>query len=143
MRIFIALFIVVLSGCASIDSVSDQSYFQGVIGAELELQREGLLFERSERLYQEGVTHYLYDKDRNNSWRKEGWVPVGTKVTILEVNRYSTHEGGPWIGAVGIVFLNNNRSYKFIYHWSDFSQQLKKAPWEPDNMPKRSVEALL
>ncbi|WP_339075299.1 hypothetical protein [Teredinibacter turnerae] len=143
MRIFIVLIIVLLSGCASIDSVSDKPYFRGVIGSEFEIQRESLLFERSERLYQEEVSHYLYDKDRNNSWREDGWVPVGTKVKILEVNRYSTHEGGPWIGAVGVVFLSANRQVKFIYHWSDFSRHLKKAPWESDDLPKRSVEALL
>ena len=142
MHVLIVFIIALLSGCASIESVSGHAYFQTLIGAELELQRDSLLVARRERLYQEEVLYHLYDKDRNNSWRKEGWVPAGTKVKILEVNRYLVHEGGPWIGAVGVVSVGN-RQVKFIYHWSDYSWQLKTAPWDPEDQPARSVRDLL
>ncbi len=136
--------LVALVGCTHIRSVSDLPVFAGLVGSEVTTVRPTLLWELTEpRLFQPDVVYHLYDRDSGNSWRKSGWLPVGTKLQILEVNRYDTDARGYWIGVVGIAPLHSGQPVKFLYTWPTHRFSLTRAAWEGAEIPaERPLDAL-
>jgi hypothetical protein len=143
-RLLVAIIAVVsLTGCIS--SVEKSEPFRRFAGTTQIIQREALLYRLpAESEHQRGIFYDLYDKEEgNNAWRKEGWLPVGTLIQILEINRYHTDARGPWIGVVGSVENpSTHEKVKFLYRWSSF-RCLNRAPWEDEATPEcRSIPVL-
>ncbi len=136
----------ILSGCNSIRSVADQPLFASIIGNSV-TTREDLLLVRLHDPWRfaPDIPFQIYegDSDRHNAWnRLEADLPAGTELRILEVNRYVTHEGGAWIGVVGMAPTPNGH-VKFIYMWPSSGYALERAPWEGmETAERRPLEAL-
>lgn len=129
------VFLATLTGCATAIHKSD---FTKIIGATQTLYREAVIFPLNEdiaRHFEKGTVG-LYDiKEGDTSWRKEGRLPAGTKVRILEISRYLIDARGSWVGAVGLVEdPKTHREVKFLYCWS-LGYSLERAPWEDDATP--------
>jgi hypothetical protein len=143
-RLSLFLCIALLVGCNSVRPISSQQPFIGIVGKDVKTVRPVLLWRLSEPWrFESNIAFHLYERDSGNSWRKEGWLPIGTTVTILEVNRYLTNEAGLWVGVVGTVNSPTEGLVKFIYVWPSHRYALDRAAWEGDETPpNRPLEAL-
>jgi hypothetical protein len=132
-----------LVGCTSIRPLSDDPTFRGLVGSDVTTVRPTLLWKLEERrLFQPDFSFDLYDRDSGNSWRKDGWLPAGTTLTILEINRYVTDARGAWIGVLGVAETPEG-PVKFLYTWPSHHFSLERAPWEGSETPEsRPLEAL-
>jgi hypothetical protein len=143
-KLFLGMIAVVFfTGC--VNSVGKIEPFKQFAGTTQTIQREALLYRLpAESEHQRGVFYDLYaKKEGSNAWRKEGWLPVGTKVQILEINRYRTDARGAWIGVVGLVEdPSTHDKVKFLYCWSYF-HWLNRAPWENEATPERRETSVL
>jgi len=133
----IATCLFLLVGCNSIKTLSNQSQIRDVVGKDVVTIRPVLLWRLTEPLhFDPSIPYFLYEKDSGNSWRKDGWLPIGTTIKILEVNRYVTNEAGPWVGVVGTADLPKEGRVKFVYKWPSSKYSLNRAAWENDQTPE-------
>ena len=131
------LLLLVIHSVGCVTSLNRDPEFRPYLTQPQTIQRQTLLFELgpySKR--HRGETHHLYDKDSGNDWRRVGWVMPGTPVQIVEINRYLTDGGGPWIGASGlIVDPVTNQRVMFLYCWT-LGDSLNRAPWDLSTIPE-------
>jgi hypothetical protein len=105
------------------------------------MQREALLLSVREDGLKAGLLgadFEMIDKTPSNDWRKDGWVEAGTKLTILEVNRYEIDGRGPWVGVVGTVpEPQSGKPVRFVY---SYEPKFQPAPWEAEPMSRKRSE---
>ena len=131
----ISICALLLVGCNTIHSISEQDQFRGIVGEEVKTVRPVLLWRLSKPWrFEPDIAFQLYDENSGGNSRGE-WLPVGTTMTILEINRYLTSEAGPWVGVVGTVDSPTNGLVKFIYTWPSRGYALERAAWEGDQTP--------
>ncbi|WP_444921387.1 hypothetical protein ACJJID_02760 [Microbulbifer sp. CnH-101-G] len=150
----IGICIAVLAGCTSTTSLNENELIHPQIRTKKIIQREALLMsgqdtweevQEGEESYFRGAPYQLYDKDpSSNSWRKTGWLPVGTEIEITNVTYVKTFSHD-YIKADGLVFLSKEKPLHFVYSWRAYSKclSIKRAPWESQSVPeKRKIKEL-
>jgi hypothetical protein len=107
-------------------------------GKRVILKQDCLLFYHdSKTLRKLGAEFELTPKDPDNSWRKEGWIKVGSEVSIKDLKMVRVDTRGEWLAVFGEVFdpsVGADRT--FFFCWS-FGDNLIRAPWEDEGTPAR------